>query len=810
MRNLLFLNILIISITLFADGLQPSGAGTEIDPYQVESLSNLLWISTNSVSWNSHIIQTADIDASVTSSWNSGEGFSPIGNTYTNRFTGNYNGDGYIVSDLYINRSSTSFVGLFGVVSSSKISNLGIENADITGLDAVGGLVGQVFNNSDISNSYSTGSVNGNNYIGGLAGRCNNSTISSSYSMGSASGNINVGGLVALNDNAIVADCYSTGSVNGDNCVGGLVGVNDDNSTISNSYSAGSVNGNENTGGLVGLDVASVVSNSFWDTETSGQTTSAGGTGKITTEMKTQSTFLDAGWDFIREEINGINNFWAMFTEINNGYPSLPSQLDILSDFVSDTTEVFIGTTIQFTDHSYGDNITNWEWDIDNNGTVDYFTRDCTHSYSAIGTYSVKHTVTNSSGSDIEIKTDYITVTTHPELPAGIGTEADPYQISNLEELRWLSQNPASWNSHFIQTADVDATDTQNWNSGAGFNPIGNSSIYFTGNYNGDGCIISYLYINRPSTSYIGLFGFINSGKISTLGIENADITGDEYVGSFVGENEFAITSNCYSSGSVNGNYYVGGLVGDNYNTTISNCYSMVSVNGNYYVGGLVGDNYSNAIISNSYNTGSVNGIFDVGGLVGDNYDNAIISNCYSTGSVNGDDYVGGLVGWNDASAINNSFWDTETSGQSTSDGGTDKTTAEMKVVATYTDTTTIGLDLPWDFADNPNDDTGNNDIWNLDGSNNNGYPYMIWETLQINPAIPQNVVIVADIAEIIITWDPSINADSYKVFSSDDPYSDFTEDTSGTFIDESWSVPFPNGRKFYYVVASSDASKDQ
>ena len=75
---------------------------------------------------------------------------------------------------------------------------------------------------------------------------------------------------------------------------------------------------------------------------------------------------------------------------------------------------------------------------------------------------------------------------------------------------------------------------------------------------------------------------------------------------------------------------------------------------------------------------------------------------------------------------------------------------------------------------------------------------------------LPQNVVIVADTAEIIITWDPSVNADSYKVFSSDNPYSDFTEDTSGTFIDESWSVPLPNGRKFYYVVASDDVSKDQ
>ena len=78
---------LTMSTSLMADGTQPTGSGTSGDPYQVSILDNLLWISTTSVSWSSYFEQTAIIDASTTSGWNSGAGFSPIGNS-TIKFTG--------------------------------------------------------------------------------------------------------------------------------------------------------------------------------------------------------------------------------------------------------------------------------------------------------------------------------------------------------------------------------------------------------------------------------------------------------------------------------------------------------------------------------------------------------------------------------------------------------------------------------------------------------------------------------------------------------------------------------------------------
>lgn len=126
-----------------------------------------------------------------------------------------------------------------------------------------------------------------------------------------------------------------------------------------------------------------------------------------------------------------------------------------------------------------------------------------------------------------------------------------------------------------------------------------------------------------------------------------------------------------------------------------------------------------------------------------------VVTNVNITG--NGD--VGWLVGDNFSATANNSFWDTETSGQISSDGGTGKTTREMKTLATFTDISKTGLDAAWDFETNPNDDTANNDYWDMDnsGSTNNGYPFLSWESgedisLPVDITIPvQNATLPAE-----------------------------------------------------------------
>jgi hypothetical protein len=90
-------------------------------------------------------------------------------------------------------------------------------------------------------------------------------------------------------------------------------------------YSRGKVFGESDVGGLVGHHVLGEVGDSFWDTETSDQSTSAGGTPKTTAEMKTQSTFTSARWDFIGETANGTADIWAICEGTN--YPRFVYQI---------------------------------------------------------------------------------------------------------------------------------------------------------------------------------------------------------------------------------------------------------------------------------------------------------------------------------------------------------------------------------------------------------------------------------------------------------------------------------------------------
>ena len=175
----------------------------------------------------------------------------------------------------------------------------------------------------------------------------------------------------------------------------------------------------------------------------------------------------------------------------------------------------------------------------------------------------------------------------------------------------------------------------------------------YTATFDGNDYTISNLYINRPSTNYVGLFGLLGTGSnLRNLGIEGGSVTGDDRVGGLVGRNLGTI-SDCYATGAASGANQVGGLVGEN-GGTIRACYATGNASGagnNNNVGGLVGRNggTNGGTISDCYATGDATGTINVGGLVGHNYDaGATISDCYATGDATGTNQVGGLVGDND------------------------------------------------------------------------------------------------------------------------------------------------------------------
>lgn len=304
-----------------------------------------------------HYALGSDIDASDTSTWNSGEGFAPIGDNSTfndtTRFRGTFNGLGHTITDLKINRPAANNIGLFGYTSGAEIRNVGIRRGIITGRNYVGGLAGYLSNHTVVSVCYGNAEVagEGEKYVGGLAGFATGSEICNSFSSGSVSGDGNyVGGLVGmLRSSSVVGSSFSSTEVNGVNNVGGLVGNCHDSSTITDSCAEGTVAGSgEKAGGLVGYlsgsstitnswssglvtvgsvstaggltgenDSTSTVTSSYWDIETSGISISAGGTGVTTAQMKTMTTFTD--WDISAEK----DAFSTWYIDPGNDYPRL-------------------------------------------------------------------------------------------------------------------------------------------------------------------------------------------------------------------------------------------------------------------------------------------------------------------------------------------------------------------------------------------------------------------------------------------------------------------------------------------------------
>ncbi len=249
-----------------------------------------------------------------------GQGWVPIG-TPIRPFTGSFDGQGFEIRDLVIDRPEEVSVGLFSVTSEAAvIENLAIVNATVSGYILTGGLVAANF--GLIANACFSGNVTGYDHVGGLVGSNLGGTLNTSYSSGSVSGETGeeargrIGGL-AGNSTGTISNCYSTASATGNQYVGGLVG-GISSGTVENSYATGNVTGEDNLGGLVGRAIESTVSDSFWDKETSGIEVSDGGAGKTTAEMMNIATFTNAGWDIVLEE-NYVDETW--YIDDGNDYP---------------------------------------------------------------------------------------------------------------------------------------------------------------------------------------------------------------------------------------------------------------------------------------------------------------------------------------------------------------------------------------------------------------------------------------------------------------------------------------------------------
>lgn len=277
---------------------------------------------------------------------------------------------------------------------------------------------------------------------------------------------------------------------------------------------------------------------------------------------------------------------------------------------------------------------------------------------------------------------------------------------TNISTLAGLQAMNANLAEDYILVKDIDASATSGWNSGAGFIPVGTNANKFTGSFDGQNHVINGLFINRPNTYYVGLFGYVVSAKdFKDVRLENCNITGKGVVGGLAGRLDNAVVSNCFVQGAISlassatdwvstlggligfsilaqvsncdfigtvttGNatgagddiLKIGGLIGDLEKITVSNCHVKADLvigtaDDTYWIGGLHGKVGIELILSNCSFCGSitigdvVDDCTNIGGLIGTNNDDCEISDCFAIcdlyfGAIPGSAfYHGGLIG---------------------------------------------------------------------------------------------------------------------------------------------------------------------
>jgi len=309
----------------------------------------------------------------------------------------------------------------------------------------------------------------------------------------------------------------------------------------------------------------------------------------------------------------------------------------------------------------------------------------------------------------------------------GSGLQEDPYLISTAEDLAQLSVNTNeipdyTVDKYFKQTADiilnspdVFARDEKGYITGIAegktanaWTPIGNH-FYFTnsfcGNYDGAGHAVRGIYI-ETEVDYQGLFGYINNGSVSRLGIEDSFIFGWSWVGGVAGyHSQFSTITDCHNNGTVKGFWGIGGIVGEN-GGTVTQSYNTGYVWGNERTGGVAGNNSFSKELSESFNAGPVSGNAVIGGVAGSNSWYSSMVNCYNIGRVWGTESVGGVVGEVSYYATVENCYYLNTCTEISSEFGTALTEAQMQETTDF-----IGFDFE--------------SVWMLDPTTEYYYPIL-------------------------------------------------------------------------------------
>ena len=570
--------------------------------------------------------------------WNSGTGWDPIARDPAGQqFETTLKGNGHTIDNLFINRTSNN-QGLFAAVGNGgRIEALGVTNASVTASEYVGILSGN--NYGEIVACYTTGSITGTNFIGGLAGLQSGrtgapATITTSYSTASVTSNAaNVGGLVGRTFQAAGSS-----------------------STIINSYSTGAVS--STGGGLIGSNNSGTATASYWDTSTSGRATSALGTGYATADLQAPTDYtagsIYADWNANLDGQAGNDDPWNFGTAYQ--YP-------VLKYDGMNTAVQFAAQPVRYDTDSDGlievsslAQLNAMRWDLNGDGAIDASasTSDTTAYNTAFPRRDLR------SGSRM-----------------GCPSACTGYELMNNLDFNTDGSYP-------------------NW-TGIGVASTG-AATAFSAIFDGNDNTISNLSINSSTSTatgggFIGLFGDV-SGTIRDVGLLNVNITNTRT--STASSNNFgrtgALAGRLSSGGTVRGSYVAGGSVTHTTSSTsfgslgcllgysegtvrdsYATCNATGANNFTLSIGGLIGE--TQGTVDSTYATGTVtntgSGAIAAGGLIGWSYGQVSVS--YATGNVTGAGAgrLGGLIGVMEGPSFAN-YATGNVSGSGTGTGGTE------------------------------------------------------------------------------------------------------------------------------------------
>ncbi|QLE86630.1 HYR domain-containing protein [Shewanella sp. Scap07] len=749
--------------------------------------------------------------------YNTGEGWTPIG-TLAAPFTGTFDGNNFTISNLYINNTSLSgdddSLGLFGHAENATIENLHLDGQIAASGYYVAGLVGYLYgsNPSVMTNISFKGTVTSNQggaYTGGIAGRASQATIKQCLATVDVTGQGDAGAFAGELVNGSVENCLVNGSVitsgtvgggfignlsgsgvtnvashakaEANNAVGGLIGsVASSSSTITNSFSTGSAKQAFNKGGLTGSALGTVT-DSYWDTQASGLTTSGSGTGYTTAEL--QAPVANVGiyanwdqtyWDFGTSSqypspiINGV----AFHDRDNDGVPdsldAFPDDStewsDADNDNVGDNADAFPNDPTEWSDTD-GDLIgDNSDPDIDGDNVVnesDLYPFDATGSTAA-------HDVDIDDDGLIEISTlaqlhamrDDLAGNSLSGVTAGCAGLTDGTGCMGYELITDLD---------FDTDADGDLSDEDYYNTGEGWQPIGSYDDRFAANFNGNGHTISNLFISRPDEDYQALLGYVATVSVTNINIDGdlTSVTGLNNSALLIARNsstDSAVLSNINVQGTVLGNDDSGLVAGRLYDldadyvhaqgriTSISitddagsdtgglfgqlsgsNTLDNVSFEGNIQAvtsaGGLIGDAES-VTINDSYaivditlidEAGIETDIEVAGGLIGKVEGTSVLTRVFAQGSITAPIILGGLIGDIDgATEIVDSYADVSLLGDSVIGG----IAGDLNADSTFERVLAYGA---INTNDGQNTDTGG--LLGYSSSNTLSVVYALWDT---------------------------------------------------------------------------------